>query len=194
MDVNHIPHSQDAPYSHSPPTQDTRQPRGPCLTSDIHPCDLGGHGGLVLQSCLSQWVHTTFAPRPYNSSSLTNLYPHEPGGAGLGQGVFHTSVAEATCSVSLTPSLPSASHSTSSPAPDGGFLAEDVPPPTQNANFACNISNDEMICRLASPSGFWRVGQGPSSVPACAGAHRGGPRGHRECRAADARPQCQLDR
>jgi hypothetical protein len=90
-------------------------------------------------------------PCPYNLSSLTNLYPHEPGGAGPGQGVFHTSVAEATCSVSLTPSLPSASHSTSSPAPDGGFLAEDVPPPTQNANFACNISNDETISPSRQP-------------------------------------------
>jgi hypothetical protein len=69
------------------------------------------------------------------------------------QGAFHTPVAEATCSMSSTPSLPSASHSTFSPAPDSGFLAEDAPPPTQNANVTCYIFNDEMICHLASPSG-----------------------------------------
>ena len=50
--------------------------------------------------------------------------------------------------MSLTPSQPSASHSTASPAPDGGLSAEDAPPPAQNANVAFNISNEETIRRL----------------------------------------------
>ena len=36
MDVDHIPHGRDVPYSHPPPTRDTRPPR---LTSDPHPRD-----------------------------------------------------------------------------------------------------------------------------------------------------------
>src|SRR6266852_3379321 len=39
MDVDHTPHSKDAPYSHSPSTGDTQPP---CLTSDPHPCNLEG--------------------------------------------------------------------------------------------------------------------------------------------------------
>ena len=51
--------------------------------------------------------------------------------------------------MSLTPSLPSASHSTDSPAPDGAFSAEDATaPPAPNANVAFNISNEETIRRL----------------------------------------------
>ena len=33
MDVDHIPNSQDAPYSHPPPTRDTWSPCNPCLIS-----------------------------------------------------------------------------------------------------------------------------------------------------------------
>ncbi|KAI9512315.1 TPR-like protein [Russula earlei] len=42
MDVDHIPHGKDAPYSHPPPTRDTRPPR---LTSDPHPRDMEGMRG-----------------------------------------------------------------------------------------------------------------------------------------------------
>jgi glucose repression mediator protein len=71
---------------------------------------------------------------PTDTHRSPRAYPQEPGGTGPGQGAFHTPFAgakntEATHSVFLTPSLPSASHLTASPAPDGGFSAEDTPPP-----------------------------------------------------------------
>jgi hypothetical protein len=52
---------------------------------------------------------------------------------------------ETTRSMSLMPSLPSTSHSTASPTPDGGFLAEDVESAKQlMQDCNANLTADEL--------------------------------------------------
>jgi glucose repression mediator protein len=59
MDVDHIPH-RDAPYSHPPPTRDTRPP--PRLTSDPHPRDAEGIRGAP--------PHDSYYARPSRPGSM----------------------------------------------------------------------------------------------------------------------------
>ena len=60
MDVDHIPHNRDAPYSHPPPpTRDTRPPR---LTSDPYPRDSEGMRGAP--------PHDSYYSRPSRAGSI----------------------------------------------------------------------------------------------------------------------------
>ena len=59
MDVDHIPHGKDAPYSHPPPTRDARPPR---LTSDPHPRDTDGMRGVP--------PHDSYYSRPSRPGSI----------------------------------------------------------------------------------------------------------------------------
>lgn len=106
MDVDHIPHSRDAPYSHPPPTRDTRPPR---LTSDPHPRDSEGMRGAPPHDSYysrasrngsmppSPPVHTSrprsptyhgYPPNrvvpsgPTGTHRSPHAYPREPGGNG----------------------------------------------------------------------------------------------------------------
>ncbi len=60
MAVDHIPHGRDAPYSHPPPTRDTRPPR---LTSDSHPRDTEGLRGAAPP-------HDSYYSRPSRPGSM----------------------------------------------------------------------------------------------------------------------------
>ena len=59
MDVDHIPHGRDAPYSHPPPTRDTRPPR---LTSDSHPRESEGMRNAP--------PHDSYYSRPSRAGSI----------------------------------------------------------------------------------------------------------------------------
>ena len=60
MDVDHIPHGRDAPYSHPPPTRDSRPPR---LNSDLHSRDSEGMRGAAPP-------HDSYYGRPSRSGSI----------------------------------------------------------------------------------------------------------------------------